>query len=275
MAPAEDKGGESSPRLLTPELLRRVASALVLIPLALFALWKGGMWFAGLALAAGLIMTVEWILMIGLMGSRRWTAVAGTILFVIAFAIGYSLEATPLWLSAVVLLAGLCGLAGLAGHRELRWFGIGIVWIWVPVICMVWLRGTEDGLIYVLWTFLVVWGTDIGAYFVGRSFGGRKLAPRYSPNKTWSGLYGGVALAVLAGVLLSGLLQLHRPGVMAMVSLFLAVISQAGDISESAAKRHFGVKDSGRWIPGHGGLMDRLDGILYAAPAMAVIRTVI
>jgi phosphatidate cytidylyltransferase len=125
------------------------------------------------------------------------------------------------------------------------------------------MRNAPAGFRNVLFLVFVVWGTDIGAYLIGRLIGGPRLAPRISPGKTWSGALGGLAAAALAG---AGAGYEH-PFAAAVLALLLSVIAQAGDLLESALKRHFGVKDSGTLIPGHGGLLDRLDGVLTAAPA--------
>ena len=126
------------------------------------------------------------------------------------------------------------------------------------------IRGREpDGALLILWLVLVVVAADVGAYFVGRRYGGRKLWPRVSPGKTWSGAVGGLLVAGLVGGLFGLAVGWSLPGVLA-TSLALAVASQFGDLLESAVKRHFGVKDASRLIPGHGGVMDRLDGLLGA-----------
>ena len=146
----------------------------------------------------------------------------------------------------------------------MRWFGL--VYIVPALVALLWLRGLPDGLRWVAFLAAIVWSGDIGAYLVGRLIGGPRLAPRISPGKTWSGAAGGTACAVLAGVaVISGHL------VAALPALALSLAAQAGDLLESALKRRFGVKDSGRIIPGHGGLLDRLDGVLTAAPLAALL----
>ncbi len=148
---------------------------------------------------------------------------------------------------------------------------LGVCYILPAVAALIWLRGAaETGRANVLFVVLVVWASDIGAYLVGRWLGGPKLAPAISPGKTRSGAVGGLVLAGLVGVAAALLWQTAPlPGLLAAGGLGL--VSQAGDLLESAIKRHFGVKDSGRLIPGHGGLLDRLDGVLAAAPAAALL----
>jgi phosphatidate cytidylyltransferase len=123
----------------------------------------------------------------------------------------------------------------------------------------------------VFWLFAVVWATDTAAYISGRLIGGPKLAPRFSPNKTWAGLIGGALAAALVGVIAATLMGDAPMPSMALASAGLAVVAQAGDLVESALKRRFGVKDASTLIPGHGGVLDRLDGMLFAAPVFVAL----
>ena len=123
----------------------------------------------------------------------------------------------------------------------------------------------------VLWLFVTVWSCDTGAYISGRSIGGPKLAPRISPNKTWAGLLGGILAAVVASVLLALISGSGSIVLFAIQGTLLALISQCGDLAESSLKRRFDVKDSGNLIPGHGGILDRVDGVLFAAPTLALL----
>jgi len=141
----------------------------------------------------------------------------------------------------------------------------------LPALSLLWIR-ERAGIDLLLWTFIITWSTDIGAYFVGRRFGHRKLAPAISPGKTFEGLYGGIAAATLFGgawVIATGL------GI-ALLALapFLAIAAQAGDLFESSMKRRAGVKDSGTWLPGHGGALDRLDGLVPVAVLTAAAQLV-
>ncbi|MEO5972396.1 MAG: phosphatidate cytidylyltransferase [Sphingomicrobium sp.] len=144
------------------------------------------------------------------------------------------------------------------------WSVGGFVYALVPALALLWIRDRADnGLSLVLWVFIVTWATDIGGYFVGRAFGKRKLAPAISPSKTWAGFYGGMAAAALFGggwVLFAGLDRL-----LFVLAPLYAVAAQAGDLFESWLKRRAGVKDSGDLLPGHGGVFDRLDGLLPVA----------
>jgi phosphatidate cytidylyltransferase len=144
------------------------------------------------------------------------------------------------------------------------WSLTGFIYALLAALALLWVRDRADnGLALVVWIFIVTWSTDIGAYFAGRKFGRRKLAPAISPNKTWAGLYGGIAAATLIGggwVWLVGL----EPVLMLLAPLF-AIASQGGDLFESWLKRQADLKDSGAWLPGHGGIFDRLDGLIPVA----------
>jgi phosphatidate cytidylyltransferase len=209
------------------DLRLRVASAAVMLPVALFCLWQGGpAWWALLALA-GVGLVREWLAM-----CRRRPAPG-------------------------LVPAGLAYVA--AGGAALLWLRADLA----------------AGLSNVLFLLLLVWASDIGAYLAGRALGGPKLAPAISPGKTWSGAAGGLA-AALAVAVAEALVAGTAPGWHGLlVAALLGIAAQAGDLAESAAKRHFGVKDSGTSIPGHGGLFDRLDGVLAAAPVAALLALAI
>lgn len=144
------------------------------------------------------------------------------------------------------------------------WMVAGFFYALAPALALLWLRErAEDGIALLLWVLILTWATDIGAYFIGRRFGGRKLAPTVSPNKTFAGLYGGMGAATLVGggwVLATGL-----PQYLIVLAPIFAAMAQGGDLFESWMKRRAGVKDSGSWLPGHGGLLDRLDGLIPVA----------
>jgi phosphatidate cytidylyltransferase len=152
----------------------------------------------------------------------------------------------------------------LAKGWGVHWYLAGFVYALLAAVALLWVRERADhGPDLLLWVFIVVWATDIGAYAVGRAIGGPKLAPAISPGKTWAGLYGGVAAATLLGggwALFTGL-----PKVVLLLAPLFAIAAQGGDLFESWMKRRAGVKDSGRWLPGHGGVFDRLDGLLPVA----------
>jgi phosphatidate cytidylyltransferase len=149
------------------------------------------------------------------------------------------------------------------------WYAGGFVYALVPALSLLWIR-ERAGLDLLIWAFIVTWSTDIGAYFAGRRFGRRKLAPSISPGKTVEGLYGGMAAAALFG----GAWALARGLGVALLPLapVLAIAAQAGDLFESGMKRRAGVKDSGTWLPGHGGVLDRLDGLVPVAVLTAAAQ---
>jgi phosphatidate cytidylyltransferase len=236
----------------------RLASAAVLAPITLAAIWLGGAAFAALVTAAAAAMGWEWATLTGC----RWHA--ATVL-VLANALACVALASRAPFAAIVIAGAGAALAFLVAPPAPRaWAALGGAAIALPSLAVLWLAG-ELGRLGLLWLFLTVWATDSGAYLAGRTFGGPRLAPALSPNKTWAGLLGGLAAASLVGFLCARLGGASTDLVPASVGL--AIAAQLGDLAESAAKRRFGVKDSSRLIPGHGGLLDRLDGMLGASAA--------
>ena len=153
------------------------------------------------------------------------------------------------------------------------WYVLGFVYAMLPAISLLWIRERDaHGFELLLWTFLVTWSTDIGAYFAGRRFGRRKLAPAISPGKTVEGLYGGIVAAALIGGVWTLATHLGRP--LLLLAPIFALAAQAGDLFESGLKRRAGVKDSGSWLPGHGGVLDRLDGLVPVAVLTAAAQLV-
>jgi phosphatidate cytidylyltransferase len=248
----------------------RVVSSIVLIAAVLAVTFLGGAVFRLLAAAIAGAVFYEWCTMSRTSGSARYQLVAAALLAVVllALVLGYSAA------SILVLLA----LSVLAAHVDSRLGGQGL---WVPAglayaglsgLSLAFLRdGDQTGLIAILFLFAVVWATDIFAYFVGRSLGGPKLAPSISPGKTQSGALGGAAGGVVAGVALAAYAGLANLPLLALVAFLLSVVSQIGDLFESWVKRRHGVKDSGNLIPGHGGVMDRVDGLVAAALALYLV----
>jgi len=158
------------------------------------------------------------------------------------------------------------------GWRRPGWALGGLFYVGLPVVALLWLRHDALwGLPTVLWLFATVAAVDTGAYFAGKTIGGPKLAPLISPNKTWAGLGGGVLAAGFCGLIAAMILGTDVISVVAF-SMVLAPVAQIGDIAESAVKRYFGVKDSGAILPGHGGILDRIDGLVVAAVFVAAVR---
>ncbi len=253
----------------------RVLSAMVLAPLPLAAIWAGGAWLALLTGAAGTIMAWEWGRMCQVSAGRSSPAspAVTALVAVVAAAIAIAARGTAQAAIVVALLgAGIvCTLARYRSERAPLWMALGTVWIAVPCIGLLWLARAEGGRLVALWLFAVVWATDIGAYAVGRAIGGPRLAPRVSPRKTWAGLLGGMTCAALVGAAAAAALKLPAMLPLVLLSAGLAIIAQFGDLAESLAKRRFGVKDTSGLIPGHGGLFDRLDGLLAAVAAIALM----
>ncbi|RXF74825.1 phosphatidate cytidylyltransferase [Hansschlegelia zhihuaiae] len=246
---------------------------MVLIAAALAAAYVGGLFFAAFWILAGVAVGVEWAwLVAGDPPSRRWTArVVAATLGVAGAALSLSiyLYVAPVT-AAFVLLAGAVVAAFLA--RPAYFAAVAIPYgAAVFVGAMLLRRDPHDGLLAILWLFAVVWSTDIAAFFAGRAFGGPKLAPLLSPNKTWSGAIGGATAAVAAGVAVAAGGGAARLWPIVVVALVTSAASQFGDLFESGVKRAYGAKDSSKLIPGHGGLMDRLDGFLFAATVAAAI----
>jgi phosphatidate cytidylyltransferase len=247
----------------------RAVSAIVLaVPTIAAIAWGRPALEVWLAVAV-VLMAREWHMLCGGTGwsAGRYALMAGG-LAALALA---AVERVPVAVAVALLGAPLVyALARRERDGEPRFVAAGLPYIALPAIALSWLRARPDtGLLDVAWLFGVIWATDIAAYFVGRTLGGPKLAPRISPGKTWSGAVGG---AVGAGVVGAGLALWAgtAAGTVVLASLAVSVVAQGGDLAESAVKRHFGVKDSGAIIPGHGGLFDRADALLGAAPVAAL-----
>jgi phosphatidate cytidylyltransferase len=250
----------------------RVLSALVLMAVALLALEGGPVSFDIITAIGAAVLAWEWTRLCG--GGRfGWTGAvqAAAVVAVIAAACLIS----PL-AGVGLIVAGVIAdyiIARVSRRDHPRWIALGIVYIGLPCIALVCLRaGGTAGKGLMWWLLLSVWATDTGAYFVGRAIGGPKLAPRISPKKTWSGLIGGMASAAVIGAIVGLIQDGGAPPVVALAlgSALLAVVAQGGDLAKSVVKRRFGVKDASRLIPGHGGLLDRVDGVMSAAIVLAL-----
>jgi phosphatidate cytidylyltransferase len=254
-----------APRIRWADLGKRAASAAVLAPVAIAGMWFGGGWWSALValIAAGL--ATEWIGLCGIpVASRAGASVLLAVLAACAAAIA-DREALALFL----LAAGLLATWRISRRSDLA---AGVPYLGLATVALIWLRADADaGRANVLFMLLIVWASDIGAYAAGRLIGGPKLAPRISPGKTWSGAAGGLLAAMTAGAVAGLALEGGTVSHILPVAIGIGVAAQLGDLLESAVKRHYGVKDSGWLIPGHGGLLDRLDGVLAAAPVAAVL----
>lgn len=249
--PAVDQGSRN--------LLMRVIAALVLAPLAIAIAWAGGPLWVALVTLASIGLYVEWLMIVGA-GQERLTVAAGTAALVVS---GVCLALGHNEYSLIVLVIGTAAVA-VVSQRLRSWSVIGFCYAAAAEFAsaLVRLDGTY-GFIALIFVMLIVWVTDIGGYFAGRGIGGPKLWSRVSPKKTWAGAVGGfvASLAVAAGF---AAFDLGKMAPLLLLGALLSVVSQLGDLFESAVKRRFGVKDSSQIIPGHGGLLDRLDGFVAA-----------
>jgi len=236
----------------------RVASAAVLAPAVLVLTYIGGWPFLALCFLGALGILYEWTLLVAalLAGAAMPNAA------LVAIAIG----------AAAAALSSAKASDGAWVFRAAGWAAGGVVYAGAALLGPALLRRDLDwGLTALLLLFATVWSTDIFAFCCGRLVGGPLLWPRVSPKKTWSGAIGGLAGGVAAGLGVAYTVGIGKLGIIAAMALLLSVLAQAGDLLESAIKRRFGAKDSGAFIPGHGGLMDRLDGFLVAALFALVI----
>lgn len=242
----------------------------VALALVVFDIWS----FALLTAACAVLLAMEWRNLIEARFGEQAGNLAGmasggaAVLVILLTAMGWS----ELALLVALFSASASGLIASFAGGAAFWTIIGVLYLSLPMLALVWLRAMPvDGLAMTLWLLLVVWTADVAAYFVGRAVGGPRLAPKVSPGKTWSGFVGGLAGAMLMGAavtMVNGPFRLMTALVLAAV---VAVAAQIGDLAESMLKRQAGVKDAGTLIPGHGGVLDRVDGLLFAAPVLAVI----
>lgn len=248
------------------ELRTRTVVGIALVLVASIALYFGGFPFWLLLVVAGVLMQGEWGDLVGASPDHRRLAMFAVS---VPLALLCPLAAGISWVAFTAMVTAFFFVALVA--RSVR-LALGVIYICVPIMALIFLRQQMPagfGLLLAFWTLSLVWATDIGAYFAGRAIGGPKLAPRISPSKTWAGLAGGVLAALVLGFILYRFAGL--PIQLAAASGLLAVAAQLGDLLESHMKRRAGVKDSGTLLPGHGGVMDRLDGVVAAAPLAALL----
>ena len=266
-------GDAGRPRRNLQDLGVRLLSALVMAGAALGTLRIGGHVFVIFWLLAAAAVLYEWQAMIGGGGLFRRFGIGALSL---AAASAFASNAGPDY--AIGILAGGAGLVALASDKGKRvWAAAGVFYAGVIVVALGTLRFTlafPFAELSIAWIFALVWGTDVMAYFGGRLIGGPKLWPRVSPSKTWSGTLTGVFCGAALGWAVTLLSSVPVSDTyVVLLGLALACLSQAGDLMESSMKRHFGVKDSSHFIPGHGGFMDRLDGFVFASAFAALIGT--
>ena len=264
-----DGMGETGPGSgKTSDLKIRFLSALVLGPVVLAVTAAGGPFYALLVLIGALLVLMEWFT---ITGSKPYSLVPFVGYAALAIATGVYIAGMPSMALVAVLLGSLLVIAAGKFTKGGRWAGEGVIYSGLALFSLLLIRDGNSGALYALFLLIVVWATDIFAYFIGRALGGPKLWVRISPKKTWSGAIGGMVVAGLLGAAIaafSGEGNLLRWLGLALV---LSVVSQGGDMLESAIKRRFNVKDSSALIPGHGGILDRVDGLIAAAIAFVLI----
>jgi len=265
-------GGPQPPSAKWGDLGIRALSAAVLIPAVIADVWVGGIWFHLFVALIGILMAQEWVNIVHRDNPLQFAihaagAMCGALL--------------PLDIGLAGGLAAIAVLALFSAAAAAReepggpaWRYLGVLYVSLPPIAFVVLRQDPHfGIAAILLVMLMVWAADTLAYFTGRIIGGPKLAPRISPKKTWAGMGGAMAGSAVAALGVGLAMGLPGLWMLVLVAAILAVVEQAGDLFKSAMKRQYGVKDSGRLIPGHGGVIDRVDGLVAVATAAALIGT--
>ena len=250
-------------------LRERVVVGALLLAVAVTAIWLGGPAFALLVAAGVMLILWEWGAMNGVAERARIGGLA--LLAAVCWLSwkGQAMEALQLLAAGAAALFLLFAITRRPGGH---WLLSGILYAGLPAIALIWLRNRPDGLTAVLWTCAIVWATDIFAYFTGRAIGGPRIWTAISPNKTWAGLIGGMTAAAIISVAVAHWARWAYPWwAMLLAGAFLAIVAQAGDFFESWLKRRAGVKDSGKLLPGHGGIMDRVDGLVPVSCAIALM----
>ena len=250
----------------------RILSSLVMVPLALAAVSYGNPAYALLVAAGMLVGLVEWLRLVAPNLPRALIVMAGASLL-LTLLTGYLVSPVMGCLILALLTGLLLAVACLHDRRLALLVALGLPYLGGGGLALLAIRAAPDyGMVLTFYLLAVVWGSDIGGYAAGRAIGGPKLAPRISPGKTWAGFAGGVVLAALAGGGIVLLTDGRDALAGAILALLLAPVAQAGDLFKSFFKRRAGVKDSGSLIPGHGGVLDRVDGLIFAAICFALLR---
>ncbi len=263
---------------LSQNLFQRIVSALTLLPIVLGSIYLGGWYFYALLALGGVLMLLEWWELTNATtkkSSRTFVFLFTLTMPALIVAYGSFVSASSLliflFLQGIVLVSHLprklSQSAENASSEVNLW--VGSAYVSLALTSMAWLRGQDAHGVIVVWLFFSVWAMDVGGYFAGKAIGGPKLAPVISPKKTWAGLIGGMVLAGVVSLAISLLFELGDPMLMVPAGAFVALIAQGGDLYESAVKRALDKKDSGNLIPGHGGILDRVDGLVFAAPVAA------
>ena len=241
----------------------------------MFAAYVGGALFAVLIILVGILAALEWVRMVapglGLVGDAAACA-APVLAGIAAMALGPAFGAAGLAVAAAVVAV----VADRFGGRRAAVAAFVYPYVGGAIVALIWLRGLPDiGMGMTYWLLFAVWASDVGGYTVGRIVGGPKLAPSVSPNKTWAGVAGGLVWAACFTAAVAHLFAASRPLFGLGAAIGVSLVAQLGDLFESGMKRHYGVKNSGQLIPGHGGVLDRIDGMLAAAPVLAVFQAMV
>ena len=252
------------------DLALRIVTGLAFGVVAISALLAGGPWFVILIAVLSALMAYEWR-KISL--KEEEPAVAGfQILAVVGAAVMAHFGDLKMAIAFLLAVAGAGAMADALLKRTAGWGLVGALYVGFAAICLIGLRGDAvEGKYVIYWLAMTVIATDVGAYFSGRIIGGPKLWRRVSPNKTWAGLAGAMVLSAICSAVFSQLALGYVELFLSLLAALTAIVAQSGDLIESAYKRHFGVKDSGAILPGHGGVLDRLDGMLSATLFVAII----
>jgi phosphatidate cytidylyltransferase len=246
----------------------RVLAAAVLIPLTLASTFMGGWVLAAWLVLAGLAMSVEWVEIVH-KERFRWRFALHALAIMSSLALA-ALGRPDLGWTAILFCALVGAVASQAREERAVWMILGIIYIATPCLAFAWIREVLPlGLESAVWLLAVVWTTDSIAYLVGSYAGGPKLAPLVSPKKTWAGAIAGVVFAALVSVLFAFAAGSANLGAVVAAGVVLSLLTQMGDLAESLLKRRFGVKDMSDLIPGHGGALDRLDGLIFATLGLA------
>lgn len=269
-------------------LQKRILSAAVLLPLVIAAIYFGHPYFAILVAVFAGVMAWEWTRIVAhqravsqtspapVPTAPMWWAfalVSATTAVLSVLHIGFPFLSGNVWIEIAVGTIVIAVAGAVIDRLRVVWYAAGVPYVAIPAAALVAIRLDPTlGQATLFWIIAMVVAADTGGYLVGRTVGGPKLAPRISPNKTWSGLGGAVAGAALVGLLTAFILNHTNVLMLTLVSAGLGLVEQAGDLVESAFKRHFGVKDTSQIIPGHGGVLDRVDGLLAVAVAVLIIN---
>ncbi len=259
-------------RFNNPNLRLRLVSSAILAPVVLLGVYIGNVVYDAMVAAALTLGLYEWVRIVSPKAHGQTIGLACSMLVLLMIINSFSTDMVAIWLG--IFFTVLLFLIALRNHEEnTHWIAFGIPYLGGSGFALMSLRATPDqGMSLIFFLLAIVWGTDVGAYVAGRVIGGPKLAPSISPSKTWAGLVGGVLLALLLGSVAALVFQATSPLIAAILAAFIAGVSQMGDLFESYFKRRSGVKESGDLIPGHGGILDRIDGLVFAAVFMFLFQ---